>query len=182
MRRNPGEVHADLKVNLDATEIGVGLAYVLTGQASPNVDEWSLEFEQETERRRVRRTGGDQRNANHFRGSVGARFSPSKGIGVLGGVEYIGSSYSEDKYASLEAQNMGGVYLNIGADVLIKKIRGFLQVRGTVLDSSVKYEQDDATRGLISVARTQKGPIEQGDEVKMSQGGFSLLLGGGMRM
>jgi hypothetical protein len=180
-RRNPGELHADSKLKLGKeAELAASIAYVLTGQASEDVDEFSMQYET-SGGKRTRRLAGRPRSANHLRLGLGGKFQPNKMIGLLGGLSYIGASYEDESSASLEHENLGGFRLDLGTDVLVDKFRGFFHV-AYALDSRAEYEVDDDTRGADRLDRTQRAPLAQGDEVDVTQGSWQVLAGGGIQL
>ena len=87
VRRNPAEVHADGRLKLGEASIAASIAYVLTGQASEQVDEFSMRFVSNG-KTKERRTGGHRRDQDHFRLGVGGRFDPTKMVGILGCISY----------------------------------------------------------------------------------------------
>lgn len=178
VRRNPGELHVDAKLKFGQAAVAGAIRYVLTGQASEQLDEFSTRYEVVgTNKTRV--TGGARRNADHVELGVGGRFDPNKMIGVLGGIEYIGSSYAKDEYASLEAENLGGLRFDLGTEVHVQKIRGFFEA-GYLLDSTTSFTESQDDRGLTAIDRTLKSPLNKGDKVKITQGRWDVALGGGM--
>jgi hypothetical protein len=180
-RRSPGELHVDSKLKLGKeAELAASLAYVLTGQASEDVDEFSMQYET-SGGKRTRRLAGRPRSANHLRLGLGGKFQPNKMIGLLGGLSYIGASYEDESAASLEHENLGGFRLDLGTDVLVDKFRGFFHV-AYALDSRAEYEVDDNTRGEAQLDRTQRAPLAQGDEVDVTQGSWQILAGGGIQL
>ncbi len=181
-RRYPGEVHADAKISaISDVDLGFGVAYVLTGQASPEVDEFSVQYA-DVNGKRVRITGGDKRNVNHLRLGAGARISANNMVDLLAGLQYIQPSYKKEEYASLEHENMGGFRIDLGTDITVmKRIRGFFQA-GYLVSSGVSYTASDNSRGAAAgVDRLQHAPINEGDEVKMTQTMWTLQAGGGYR-
>jgi hypothetical protein len=180
-RRNPGEIHADGRFKIGNTaQIGASLAYVLTAQASEQVDEFSLRFA-DSGSSRVRRTGGARRNDDQFKLGVGGRFDPSKMVGILAALSYTAASYAKEEYASLEHENLGGIRLDIGTDVHVQAFRGFFQA-GYAMDSSASYTVNDASRSATAIDQSQRPPVNEGDKVKITQGSWVLALGGGVEL
>lgn len=180
-RRNPGEVHADARFKIgNVASIAGSLAYVLTSQASEQVDEFSVKFE-ESGSSKERQTGGARRNDDHIRLGVGGRFDPNKMIGMLAALSYTAASYAKEEYASLEHENLGGARLDIGADVRVQQFRGYVQA-AYGLESSASYTVDGNARGTTMVDETQRPPLNDGDKVKVTQGSWSLAVGGGVTL
>lgn len=178
VRRSPGEIHADGRLKLNSVSIAGSLAYVLTSQASEQIDEFSTRFEQDGNAK-VRKTGNARRNDDQIKAGIGARFDPSKMIGILGGLSYIGANFAEPQYASLEHENLGGIRLDIGTEVHVQTYKGFFQA-GYCMDSSSSYKVEDASRSSTNVEKTQRPPLNDGDRIKISQGSWNLALGGGV--
>ena len=180
-RRSPGEIHADGKLKFSKEfEAAASIAYVLTGQASEDVDEFSTKYDV-AGTKKTRRVAGETRNANHFRLGIGSKYQPNKMVALLAGISYIGASYAEESYASLEHENLGGVRLDLGTDVLIDKFRGFLHA-GYAFESRAKYEVKDTKRGADSVDRTQRAPVAKDDDVKVSQASWDVIAGAGIEI
>lgn len=180
-RRSPGELHVDGKINFSKEfEAAASIAYVLTGQASEDIDEFSLQYET-SDSKRQRRVAGHTRNANHLRIGIGSHYRPVKMVGILAGLSYIGASYAEERGASLEHENLGGLRLDLGGDVVIEKFRGFVRA-GYLFESSAKYEVEDETRSAVNVSRTQRAPLAKGDDVKVSQAAWEVLAGAGIEI
>lgn len=180
VRRNPGEIHADGRLKFSQAAIAASVAYVLTGQASEQVDEFSLRYEQ-TGNSSLRRTGGARRNKDHFRLGVGGQFNPVKMVGLKAGLQYIQASYAKEEYASLEHENLGGIRLDLGGNVNIDKFIGFLNF-GYLMDNSASFTADDSSRASTNTDRTQKAPLAQGDRVKVTQGSWNIMVGGGVTL
>lgn len=181
IRRNPGEIHVDAKIKFAQAAIAGSIAYVLTGQASEQVDEFSTAYVTQGSSRR-RFTGDARRNTDHVRVGVGGRFDPTKMIGILGGLTYTAASYAEEQYASLEHENLGGIRLLLGTEVHVQKFRGFFNASYQP-DSTASYTQKDGSKDVASqpqMERTQRAPIAANDQVKVTQGSWSLALGGGI--
>ena len=178
-RRSPGEIHADDKLLLskEAAVVG-GFAYVLSGQASDHLDEYSMTFTG-TEQQKVRQTGNGRRNADHVRVTGGGLFTPTKMIDLKAGLTYITASYDEPQYASMEHQNLGGLRLDVGGDVTMQEFRGFFQA-GYTVDQAVDYRVEGNRRAAANIQQTQTPPLEDGDKVKMTQGNWQVVIGGGM--
>lgn len=177
-RKNPGEVAWDgrFKFSKEAA-VGWHLAYVLTGQASDPLDPYSISYSGAAgDSSRVRQTSSVLRNKNHVELGVAGRFQPSDMFGLLGGIYYKQAAYAESSYASLEAENLGGMQVNMGADAKIDQIRGFLQA-GYALENSASYTLSDTTRSQAKLNQTQKSPVEKGTTVKVSQGSWNVLGG-----
>lgn len=178
-RRLPGEVHADGALHLTKEfTLAASMGLILAGQASEDVDEFSTVYQTTSTGRTQRVVGGAARNSNHARLGVGARFSPNKMLTLLGGLTYTAAAYAEEKMASLEHENLGGLRLDIGTDVSFKAFRGFVQA-GYQFDASASYTQTDASRASDQIARTQRAPLASGDKVEVSQGMWTLLAGAG---
>lgn len=180
VRRNPGEIHADGRIKFDSAMLAASVAYVLTGQASEQIDEFSLEYVQDGNAK-SRSTGGARRNKDHLRLGVGGRFDPTKMVGILGGLSYVAASYAKEEYASLEHENLGGIRLDLGADVQVQKFKGYFQA-GYSLDNGASYRVEDDRRASTGLERTQRAPVNDGDKVKITQGSWSLALGGGVTL
>lgn len=180
VRRNPGEIHVDGRLKFAKASVAGSVAYVLTGQASEQVDEFSLRYEQ-IGNSNQRRTGDARRNKNHIRFGVGGKFNPVPMVGIMGGLSYIQESYAEEQFASLEHENLGGFRLDIGGDVNVQKFNGFLHL-GYLMDNRVSYTAEDNGRSTTNVDRTQRAPVAQGDRVKVSQGSWDIMLGGGVAL
>jgi hypothetical protein len=180
VRRNPGEIHFDGRLKFAQASIAGSVAYVLTGQASEQVDEFSLRYEQ-IGNSNQRRTGDARRNKNHFRVGFGGSFNPVKMVGIMGGLSYIQESYAEEQFASLEHENLGGFRLDLGGKVNVQKFNGFLHL-GYLMDNRVSYTAEDNGRSSTNVDRTQRAPVSQGDKVKVSQGAWDIMLGGGVAL
>lgn len=181
VRRHPGEVHADGKwrINREA-ELAASIAYVLTGQASEDVDEFSMQYSS-IGSRQIRRLAGQTRNKNHLRLGLGGKFQPNKMLGLLAGLSYTAASYRSEEYASLEHANLGGLRLDFGTDVVVEQIRGFFHV-GYQVDSTAKFAVTTDERDPTQLNRTQRLPLSNGDEVKVKQGRWELLAGGGIQL
>jgi hypothetical protein len=178
VRRNPGEVHADTRLKLGMVDVAGSLAYVLTGQSSESVDEFSVAFNS-VGSTRERATGNARRNSDHFRAAAGARVNVAKTIGVLGGLSYVGASYAEEQYASLEHENLGGLRLDIGADATMDNFRGFFQ-GAYAMESSASFTAKNDRREVANLDQTQRPPLSEGDKVKISQGSWTIVAGGGV--
>lgn len=177
-RRYPGELHVDGRISaIDDVDIGFGIAYVLTGQASEEIDEFSVRYD-DVNGKRVRITGGEKRNANHLRIGGGARIAPSSMVDILAGMQYIMPSYNKVEYATLEHENMGGFKLDLGTDVTVmKRIRGFAQI-GYFISSGADYTVKGDSRVATYVDQMQRPPVADGDKVKLSQTMWMLSAGG----
>lgn len=180
VRRNPGEIHADGRLKFSQAAVAASVAYVLTGQASEQVDEFSLRYEQ-SGNANMRRTGGARRNKDHFRLGIGGQFNPVKMVGLKAGLQYVQASYAREEYASLEHENLGGIRLDIGGNVNIDKFKGFLNF-GYLMDNSASFTIDDNSRIATNTDRTQKAPLAKGDRVKVSQGSWNIMVGGGVTL
>lgn len=180
VRRNPGEIHVDGRLKFSQAALVGSIAYVLTGQASEQIDEFSMRYEV-VGNANQRRTGDARRNKDHVRLGVGGKFNPVKMVGIKGGLSWIQASYAEEQYASLEHENLGGFRVDLGGDVEIQKINGFLNL-GYVMDNNVSYTATDNNRTNTNVDRIQRAPITRGDRVKVSQGSWDILLGGGITL
>lgn len=180
VRRNPAEIHLDSRIKFSQAAIAASIAYVLTGQASEQTDEFSMRFTEDGTKT-SRRTGGERRNKDHFRLGVGGRFDPAKAVGILGGISYTAASYAKDEYASLEHENLGGLRIDIGTDVKVDMFKGFFQA-GYMLDTQHSYTASNADRSQANVDQTQRPPVNEDEKVKMSQGSWQLMLGGGVAL
>lgn len=178
VRRNPGEIHVDGRLKFSSASIGASIAYVLTAQASENVDEFSTRYVQDGNAK-ARATGGERRNKDHVRIGVGGRFDPTKMVGILGGLSYIAPSYAKDEYASLEHENLGGIRLDLGTEIQVQKFKGYFQA-GYAMDNGTSYRVTDTNRSNTNIDKTQRAPLNDGDKVKVSQGSWNLALGGGI--
>jgi len=97
----------------------------------------------------------------------------------MGALQYTTAAYKKEEYASLEHKNLGGLRLDIGGAVkLQKRIRGFLHL-GYLIDQEVSYTVSDDSRDTDDVVRTQRPPLAKGEKVKMTQGGWEIVAGGG---
>ena len=178
-RKSPGEVAWDGRYRFGKeAAVGWHAAYVLTGQASDSLDPFSLSYSgTEGDTVRTRNTGESLRNKNHLEFGLAGRFQPSDMFSVLGGLYYKQAAYAKAEYASLEAQNLGGLAVNMGAEAKMDQIRGFFHA-GYALDASTTYTLDETSRSQIKVNQTQKSPAEKGTSVKISQGSWNMLAGG----
>jgi hypothetical protein len=176
LRRNPGEIHADGRLKFKEAEAAATIAYVLTEQASPQFDEWSMDY-QTVGGKSLRQTGEGTRDDNTFRIGVGGKFNPVKEVGLLGGLTYTAPSYNQEQFASLEAQNLGGIRFDLGTNLKFEKFRGFFRANYT-LGNSASFTQNDSNR--TNVERNQMPPLNNQDGVKMTQGSWGLALGGGI--
>ena len=178
-RKNAGEVAWDgrFKFSKEAS-LGWHAAYVLTGQASDSLDPYSISYtEAEGGSSRVRNISSTLRNKNHIEVGTAGRFQPSSMFGVLGGLYYTQASYDKEEFASLEAENLGGLRINIGAEAKLDQTKCFFHA-GYALESSATYTQKDTSRSQTKINQTQKPPVEQGTTIKVSQGSWNLLAGG----
>ncbi len=180
VRRNPAEIHVDGRLKFGQGQVGASIAYVLTGQASEQIDEFSLRYEQ-VGNSNQRQLGGDRRNADHIRLGVAGKFMPVKIVAIKGGLEYIQASYKKEQYASLEHENIGGIKLNLGGDVFVDNFNGFMNL-GYLMDNSASYTVADNSRSAANTDRTQRAPLNQGDRVKVSQGNWNIMAGGGITL
>jgi hypothetical protein len=178
VRRNPAEIHADARLKFAQASVAASLAYVMTGQASEQIDEFSMRYTG-SGTKKERRTGGDRRNTDHMVVGVGGRFDPVKMVGILGGVTWTQASYAKPEYASLEHRNLGGIRIDLGTDVKVQMFRGFFQA-GYQLDQSMSYTAKSSDRSATQVDQSQRPPISEGDKVKVSQGMWEVGLGGGV--
>jgi hypothetical protein len=175
VRRVPGEFHIDGRLTLDNLQLAAGFGYILSGQASEAVDEFSLEFTTVEGSRKIRETGADRRNTDHWRLAFGGRYYANPDFAVLGGLTYTQASYAEDSFASLEHENLGGLRGDFGLDTTF----GGYAIAAQVFyqpDQEKSYKEPASTRGLIGLARTQRPPINQGDEVDLRYGQFGVTL------
>lgn len=181
VRRNPGEFHVDGKWRLSReAELAASLAYILSGQASEDVDEFSMQYNTNGTRR-SRRLAGETRNKNHFRLGIGGKFQPDKMLGLLAGITYTGASYRAEEYASLEHANLGGLRFDFGTDIVVEQIRGFFHV-GYQVESDAQFVINHDERGPGQLDRTQRLPLSNGDDVRITQGRWELLAGGGIQL
>ena len=180
VRRNPAEIHVDGRLKFGQGQVGASLAYVLTGQASEQIDEYSLRYEQ-VGNSNQRQLGGDRRNVDHLRFGVAGKFMPVKMVAIKGGLEYIQASYKKEQYASLEHENIGGIKLNLGGDVFVQKFNGFMNL-GYLMDNGASYTVADNSRSAANTDRTQRAPLNQGDRVKVTQGSWNITAGGGISL
>lgn len=178
VRRNPGEVHADGRLNFSSGYLAGSLSYLLQGQASEQVDEWSSRYALDGNAK-VRQTGDGRRHTDQFRAAVGGRFEPSKLFGLLGGLSYLSSFYEKPEYASIEYENLGGFRLDVGGELELKPIKGYAQL-GYLLDNKVSSTQKTDDRASSRLDQSQRFPLAAGDRVKTSQGRWDITVGGGM--
>jgi hypothetical protein len=178
VRRNPGEVHLDGRLNLSSGYLAGSLAYVLHGQASEQVDEWSNRYAQ-VGNTKIRQTGDGRRNTDQIRAAVGGRYEPSKIFGLLGGLSYLSSFYDKVQYASVEHENLGGFRLDVGGDLELKPFKGYAQL-GYLLDNRVSSTQNTDERANTRLDQAQRFPLAAGDQIKTSQGRWDITVGGGM--
>jgi hypothetical protein len=180
VRRNPAEIHVDGKFMASKmVSIAGSINYVLTRQSSESINEFSTVFVGDKGQERF--TGNDVRNDNHIEIGAGVRIDASKMVGILAGLEYIGSSYKEESYASLEHDNLGGILFNLGTEVNIQKFRGVFHF-GYMLDESVSYTQKGSDKSSARIDEHQSPSIEEGDKVDMSSGQFEVLIGAGIAL
>lgn len=178
IRRNPGEVYVDGRFKLDDGFVAGSFAYVLQGQASEQVNEWSVRYTQDGTAK-FRLTGDERRNTDQFRVAVGGRYEPTKTLGLLGGLSYLSSYYAKPEYASVEQENLGGMRLDLGGELEFKPFKSYLQM-GYLLDSSISASNKGDGRSATRLGETQRFPLSDGDRVKTSQGRWDIALGGGM--
>ena len=178
VRRNPGEVHLDGRLNLSSGYLAGSLAYVLHGQASEQVDEWSNRYAQ-VGNTKIRQTGDGRRNTDQIRAAVGGRYEPSKIFGLLGGLSYLSSFYDKVQCASVEHENLGGFRLDVGGDLELKPFKGYAQL-GYLLDNRVSSTQNTDERANTRLDQAQRFPLAAGDQIKTSQGRWDITVGGGM--
>lgn len=178
VRRRPAEIHADARIKFEQASIATSLAYILTAQASEQVDEFSMLFRQDGASK-SRDTGGNPRHKNTFKAALGGRWDPVKLFGLLGGLSYTSASYAKPEYATLEHENLGGTRIDVGSEVRLDRFRGVF-IAGYTFASSASYTVGDDARSTQNLERTQRPPLQNGDRVKISQGSWSLLAGGGI--
>lgn len=181
-RKHPGEVAWDSRYQFSKeAAIGWRAAWVLTGQASDSLDPFSIAYTSDGSTSsggtKSRVTGGSIRNKNHLEIGAGGRFAPSGDFGVLGGLYYIQPYYADKEFASLEAGNLGGLEINLGADAEIGDIKGFVHA-GYTLESAVNFTQSDTSRSQIRINQSQKAPIERDAKVRITQGSWEVSAGG----
>ena len=178
VRRNPGEVYLDGRIKLPDGFIAGSFAYVLQGQASEQINEFSTKYNQ-VGTVKTRLTGDDRRNDDQYRIAVGGRYEPIKSLGLLGGLSYLSSYYAKPEYASVEQENLGGMRLDMGGEFSFKPFNGYIQM-GYLIDSKVSSTNKSDDRNVSRIGETQRFPLDQGDRVKTSQGRWDITLGGGM--
>lgn len=178
-RRNPGEVDLDARINFATGYVAGSVAYVLTGQASEQVDEFSTRYV--TSGGKTTRVSGLGRyNDDTIRAGIGGRFDPVKMFGILTGVTYTTASMKKPEYASNEQDNLGGIRFDLGTEVTYQKFRGMLDF-GYTLDETVSYTVKDGDRSSsVAQDRTLKPAQNPNDKVKMTQGKIAITLGGGI--
>ncbi len=181
VRRNPAEVHVDTRIKLGQAAIAGSVAYVLTGQASEQTDEFSMRYVPDGGTKTRRTTGNARRNKDHVVVGAGGSFNPVKTVAILGGLTWTQASYAKEEYASLEHQNLGGIRLDIGTDFQVDMFRGFFHA-GYQLDQTASYTQKNSDRSSTYVDETQRPTVDDGDKVKLSQGMWDVMLGGGVSL
>ena len=50
------------------------------------------------------------------------------------------------------------------------------------MDNSASYTVANNSRSAANTDRTQRAPLNQGDRVKISQGSWNIMLGGGVTL
>ncbi len=181
VRRNPGEIHADARLSFPLGYVAADVAYVLTGQASAQQDEFSTRYVTAANGKKVRQSGLGRINADTLRLGVGGRFNPMKLFGILGGIAYETAGYKEDQLASPEQQNLGGLRFDLGSEVIFRQFRGMLDF-GYKLDQDVSYTVSNSDRAQANADRTLKPPQNKDDKVKMTQGALNIALAAGIAM
>jgi hypothetical protein len=179
IRRHPGELHADGILKLGQTSLAGSLSYLLTAQASEQVNEWSVRFN--TAGSKIRDTGGKARHSDQFRIGVGGKFEPSKMIALQGGVTYASSFYAEEPFAAVEYENMGGVRLDLGGVLNISKFNGSIQT-GYQIESSTSASITDDSRSETQLDATQRYPLAKGDKLNINQGRWDIAVSGGISL
>jgi hypothetical protein len=59
--------------------------------------------------------------------------------------------------------------------------RGFFQI-GYLIDNSTTFTVADDSRSKANLDRSQRPPLESGDKVKVTQGMFQIVAGGGVAL
>jgi hypothetical protein len=178
IRRNPGEIHADGRLKFGQASLAGSLSYLLTAQASEQVDEWSTRF---ASTGKIRETGGFARHSDQFRAGIGGRFDPNKMLGLMGGLTYLSSYYAKESYALVEYENLGGFRLDIGGKVTINKFSGSFQT-GYQIESSASSTMGDDSRNETNLAQSQRFPVAKGEKVTTSQGRWDIGISGGIAL
>ena len=181
LRRSPAEFHADAKLKFPTAYVAATINYVLTGQASEQVDEFSTRYETNSKGKLARVSGLGTIDANHLVIGIGGRFDPVKLFGLMGALEYTTAAAKSDEFSSPEQDNLGGLRFDLGGEVTIQKFRGFLNLNYT-LDQQVTFTASNDDRGAANGDRTLKPALSKDDSVRMTQGGLGMAVGVGVRI
>lgn len=151
MRRSAAEGQMDALIRLDEhIELGASLTSVRAGQASPRVNEYSLQFAADG-----KRDTGAQRDKDHVELGFGGAYHVDESLSFLAGLRYVEPSYAEAKYASLEGENLGGLQIRVGVDRSVDTQRLFFNGAHQISERKT-YDLENSTGTESSV------DVEQG--------------------
>lgn len=176
IRRRPAEVHLDSRIKLKLMRLTGSIAYVLTGQASDRLYDYSMEYTTDGTKKQ-REEGGDLLEKNHVRAGLGVRLEPVKAAAFTTGVQYIQESYAKPEYASLERNNLGGVRTDVAGEAHFGIVGVKLGV-GYTVGKRRSYEVEDDDQDKTKLLRTQRPSLRTGDKVKAHQDQVEVVLSG----